>query len=894
MVHTILLDGNLENAALNVTSVTQSPTFPKEWRFVPVSNNKAPIGSEWQKNLMTWDQALALLGKRYKGQMVAAIGCFCGEQSGGLLFVDHDGDSVDHLIAAWGVVLPSSWEVRSNRPDKSGRYQRVYSVAPEHWATIKHCAFKTGTVDPTDGKPEQLELRWGDATAAHQSVVWGQHTTGSAYSWHYTDQPIAPAPQWILEKMLKVTDAPLLKTSPQAAAPKLPSANPYPIEVYESALESLTIDRDWEVYSGVLLAAHHVGIEESLVRDWSSKHECHDDREFDRIWQNIKGNSVKPRTGGTLLKLAKEQGWQNPHGKVIPINANVQHPQADLKDQIKALFEANLNPVDRDLEKAALRAAAGLSEREFAGVWDSIAAEQENDAEADRAALDALGAAGSEILSCSEFINPVIGDRLDERARLLGGSPAAVLMTLLSVVSSLCKIGTELNLDTQSEFSALPIYWSCIVAISGAAKSPTQKLVTKPLTRLQSIEKVEHTRKLKAFNKAEKQGGTVDEFSPDGDLEEKPQMRSYYSTDATTEAIAFVQHKQPEYGFLLNIDELSGLLDGQNQYKGGKGNDKQAYLRMFDGGDLVVHRKGDAETLFVAQSGVSITGGIQDEILQKHMKDADGEFSDPSGFFSRFDFCCMPYARPVRNGTFEDYKRGTKDNLAELLAGVYSLIDSFDACKYELDAESYILYQAWLNEMDDCFQAASDGAMQSVYAKKRMSAGRVALLLHIIKAAIVGEPPAPIVDAETVEAAITLSRYAIEQRKQVNAIGGIERGETAPILQKIIDLSVRKGWISAKDVQQAVRSLKKTKPDHIRQYFSRLVEMGKGETEGSGVKLRFRAAVVQSVDKTVDTVDGGRQGVSTPAKADTASSTSKAIDGRQFPSNRELVDGGVA
>ena len=71
-------------------------------------------------------------------------GVLAGPQSGGLLFVDHDGISAGEVLDKLGVPLrdlPKSWAVTSGR---TGRLQIIYQVPPEYWDTIKTRKFKTG------------------------------------------------------------------------------------------------------------------------------------------------------------------------------------------------------------------------------------------------------------------------------------------------------------------------------------------------------------------------------------------------------------------------------------------------------------------------------------------------------------------------------------------------------------------------------------------------------------------------------------------------------------------------------------------------------------------------------------------------------------------------------
>ena len=65
---------------------------------------------------------------------------------------------------------------------------------------------------------------------------------------------------------------------------------------------------------------------------------------------------------------------------------------------------------------------------------------------------------------------------------------------------------------------------------------------------------------------------------------------------------------------------------------------------------------------------------------------------------------------------------------------------------------------------------------------------------------------------------------------------------------KIINLSNRKGWIKARDVQISIRPLKKESPSRIRAIFRELEANGYGTTKFEGKKLIWNANTVDKVD----------------------------------------------
>ena len=193
--------------------------LPKDWRFCVCNGNKVPQGSEWQNHPFTHE---TLVEAQNSGVFTTlwltpsdgrepfnvplswckSIGVICGPQSGGLLMLDHDGKSCDHLIEKLSGVslteaLPKSPVVTSGI---SGRYQIAYRVPEHFWDAIATRQIATG-VNAPNGKAELLEFRWEGA----QSIVLGEHPETGSYRWvyHPQDIPVAEVPLWVIEQMLE-------------------------------------------------------------------------------------------------------------------------------------------------------------------------------------------------------------------------------------------------------------------------------------------------------------------------------------------------------------------------------------------------------------------------------------------------------------------------------------------------------------------------------------------------------------------------------------------------------------------------------------------------------------------------------------------------------------------
>ena len=229
--------------------ITELDSLPAAWALVAVGNDKRPYQPEWQKNPLTRDQlATEILAGR-----AVAIGVIAGPQSGGLLFVDHDGLGASEVLEQIGAPLrelPKSWAVTSGR---DGRLQIIYQVPEPFWPTIKTTKLRSSI------KGEQLELRW----AGCQSVVAGAHPITGAYRWMKgrspADLPAAIAPSTLLQQMQRKQPdpAPLLR---------IPETDSTRARDFLDRIPAADAD-DYDTWVKVGMALHSAG-DDSLLQDW--------------------------------------------------------------------------------------------------------------------------------------------------------------------------------------------------------------------------------------------------------------------------------------------------------------------------------------------------------------------------------------------------------------------------------------------------------------------------------------------------------------------------------------------------------------------------------------------------------------------------------------------------
>ena len=299
--------------------IQQLATLPDDWGYVAVGHGKRPYQPQWQKNPLTKQQLTAEI---QSGRAVA-IGVIAGPQSGGLLFVDHDGISAREILDKLGVPLrdlPKSWAVTSGR---DGRLQIIYRVPEQFWNDIRTRKFKTGKHDD-EGKQEQLELRWTGC----QSVVAGIHPTTGAYRWLKgrtpADLPLADAPLALIEQMLPQQQPDPLPLLPPPQPRQSDRTDDEWARIWLDAVSSSRADNydDW-IEIGQCLQS----VGDHMLSDWeawsrqSSKYEpgvC------ERHWRSFSPDGK--RDIRHLCNLAKQDGWQPKQRQLPPVSSTTSKP----------------------------------------------------------------------------------------------------------------------------------------------------------------------------------------------------------------------------------------------------------------------------------------------------------------------------------------------------------------------------------------------------------------------------------------------------------------------------------------------------------------------------------------------------------------------------------------
>jgi hypothetical protein len=386
---------------------------------------------------------------------------------------------------------------------------------------------------------------------------------------------------------------------------------------------------------------------------------------------------------------------------------------------------------------------------------------------------------------------------------------------LLAAASAQINPATRLELDPSTGFYAPPILWMGVVGDTGTKKSPLLRAIISPLDNLQAEAEIFYQAKLEDYESAIESW----ESKPKNERGRKPKPpvpKEFYLSDYTLEALSSVLGTQSSNGLLVSIDELARFFTSMDAYRNGKGGDRQHWLSLYDGGALKINRKG-AGRVYAPKTSVSLLGGIQPDVVRKIWQD------DPTaedGLWSRFAWVRLPFS--VAPGIQE----GPSYDLSGLLRGLYETLTEMPATNYRLSPEAIQVWNRWHHEIETLILQEPSPILRATYPKTRERAARIALVNHLIHAAMAGVDHEPVISAETLQSAIQFTRWLQGQTRLLYAeLGVADNPETVKIL-KFVNRFQGCGWVTTRQIRNWSPGNAKFTFEQCRQFARQVVELG--------------------------------------------------------------------
>ena len=204
-------------------------------------------------------------------------------------------------------------------------------------------------------------------------------------------------------------------------------------------------------------------------------------------------------------------------------------------------------------------------------------------------------------------------------------------------------IGATRALEVKPGWKELPCLYSAIVAPPSSKKSPALLSVLAPVYERQRDA-------TKAF-----ETGAV------------PALSHTWIQDATTEAVGGILKDQPRGVFLIQ-DELVSWVLGNDQYRGGKGSDRQKWLSMWSSMPTKIDRVGGGSKP-IDRPFLCALGGVQPDKLSAFV-DAKGA---QDGFVDRILFAWPELSHPAKWDDEAAAPKVNADRWFDIMDGLYGL-----------------------------------------------------------------------------------------------------------------------------------------------------------------------------------------------------------------------------
>jgi hypothetical protein len=339
--------------------------------------------------------------------------------------------------------------------------------------------------------------------------------------------------------------------------------------------------------------------------------------------------------------------------------------------------------------------------------------------------------------------------------------------TMLAAASA--AIGTTRRLKIKTSWYEQARLWLAIVARPGSKKSPAASCVLAPIRRAQKRLRREYETAMEQYKTAlgEWKKRAEEAAAADQPLPEKPSEpieRQLEVGDATREALCGLLRENPR-GLLVFRDELTGWAKSLNQYKAGKGDDKQFWLSLWSGEPVFVNRCG--RRLYADDPFASVVGNIPPAVLSELSDNRTRE----DGWIHRILFS---WPDPIKvTFTKAEPDPWTISKYETLFLHLFELEPSRDS-----DGETVPLTLDFTRDAEARFAAFVNGLhrelngedfpdeLRGPWAKMEGYTARLALLLHVCRHAC-GEVSGEDVDETSVENAIQLIRYFQSHARRV-------------------------------------------------------------------------------------------------------------------------------
>jgi Protein of unknown function (DUF3987) len=642
---------------------------------------------------------------------------------------------------------------------------------------------------------------------------------------HFDECEIASAPTWVIELMLNQTPRQSYSDIQLPVPERVPLIECLSKEA-RSILNNNDVTKGGRNDTAAMLARDLIGTAnyldsigqqfdgdpQQILWDWCSAVGLHDDKpknQFEQIWFAAGRSNPNPSCSEEGVNNCV-RGWYWRNYLKNTTNKVVRHPSAktvtasELLTQIEKLVAEELPRKHLYIRLNQIAKSTGFPSRLIERLYFECHQESQHlELHSELlASVDKLVSAGQHRFDIGSALPKNLADSIKLLAGHLSLRPEVYFTALLATVSSLHDAQTRIRLINKTDFELTPNIFAATVAQSSQKKTPVYKaIVTKPLGVLRDkieaeyeLQLAEYKELLLEYESLEKKERA--ERFPDGEPQ-KPPLRLLWFNETTGEGLVAQVQKFPDKGILWAADELATVFKSQNAYRSGRGNDEESLLNFYNGDGATVLRA-NGPRVNIKNVLLGIFGSIQPDVLGQLMSDC----KDPNGKWARFLYVLQP-----KSGC-EILSDGAFPELTPQIAYLYQRIDDLPPQTYDLTplAKSYFL-QCY-NALERQYESTTHPGLSNIYGKAAGYIGKIALNLHVIKYAFNGEEVPPLIDLETMKAAVNATSFYLSQALLLYSQFSEE--DSLPYhLSRVINLCQKhasKGWLTAREIAKGFPS----------------------------------------------------------------------------------------
>ena len=570
---------------------------------------------------------------------------------------------------------------------------------------------------------------------------------------------------------------------------------------------------------------------------------------FDWIGQgNLSPNDIRATIGEKKVFKVPAPAPQAT-SNVVPLHRVQNPPISELEEEIEALLKIDLKKSQLQLKISELAQKFRMTSTDVWKFYREREQEWEQEASQDdtRIGINQLLASQSASVKLSDIFPESLAAPIEIVATRMNLKPECYALALISGVSRFLKNGSSTMLvEEWNRYRCRTHgYFGAMIAEASQMKTPVlNAMIADPLAAMRENNQKKFETQKKAYE-VELENWKLSKDEDKGPAPDAPVEKFAYITKATWEGIAGMVSRNPTQGILWLCDELAGFFNSANQYRSGKGSDKEDLLECWSGNGAVIARAAGT-TVNVGAVSLSLYGNIQPKVLAPFI----GDGSDDNGTFARFDFVQQPPAlTQITLGL-------SKIDINPMLQALYERVDAIPVTEFALDEEAKKLFVDYYNHCQRLRLNHPKQGMRAMLGKAAEKVGRVATILHCIHAAHLGGEVSPKIPASRVRAAIKWVEYTTQQALSIN-IEICSPDALESNLAKIISLAERnEGTVTARDVLRIFGSKYRPTSQTVREWFGDLEALKYGKVTEKGRSVCFSLNKTSALTAFAENPDG--------------------------------------